>query len=275
MPSNELYPPKRLLVFDLQNRASNRVLVRAIDGFRNTSFWNLQVDEQDGQLLVTSVNASGFAIVTVDSLDGRVLESDMLPCSVRQAVSAFDSLKGEYWFFDVSSNMIRSYNRFTRSLTEGIDFCTLAATACKTGHSIVLHFTFESNRRMLYIVASKWRSGDQSTIVLVTMNANTPSASSSIIYTAVYINKMQYFDFAFDFGSDLLFASTANSQKGMVMGSQMVMYNMHSNTSRQVVLSNVGQIVDMRVRVSRLPVIQSLSLDNPNHIEVKVCFGTR
>ena len=264
-PGDAADPTPMLLVIDLHEAAS--VMPFPFQGdarlFCNTSFWNLQVDPEDGHLLVTTVNASGFAILTLALVDNTTIiaESDYFPCHVRQAVSAFDSNASLYWFIDSADNAVRFYNRSQRSFSSGIGLCDMAPTSCAAEVPVILHMAFDSIRRRLHLVAGPWRSGGDSPLTLIVfdpLSENDPSSPSTVIRTAVRVSGSDFFSFAFDFARRLLFASRASNSLTH-RDALMITWDMRSNTSSKSVLSHVGQVVGLQVQTDLSPVIQSLS----------------
>jgi len=260
-PSDEPDPSPTLVVANLQDHASHSLLALGGIGrsFYNTSFWNLQACEADGNLLVTTVNASGFAIATLDAISGHVIASHALAFPVRQAVSAVDSQRCLYWFIDASSNTIKSYDWARGTFSGGIELCAIAQSACTTGQPVILHLAFDSNRRQLHIVAGPWQSGDDSS--LLTLVAFDPYGSAPVAKVALSAVKSPgsgFVSYAFDFARSLLFVSTATDSETHI-DARMITYDMRSNFSSFTVLSHVGRVVGLAVNADSTPVVQTLS----------------
>jgi len=259
-PGDDTDPAPNLLVLDLDDPASFSLfpLGGGVRSFYNTSIWNVEVDERDGALLFTTVNATGFAIVTMDPA-GHIIATDAVPYNVRYAISAMDTVARAYWFVDSSSNSIRSYDRSQRSFSRGIELCSRAPTACQARELVILHLAFDCNRRRLHVVAGPLnRDGNLDVLTLVAFDPYGPDADAAVVLTAVQIQGSEFSSFAFDFARRLLFVSTAEDQQTL-SDARTTTYDMQANISSHAFVSGVGRVLDLHVRWNPTPVVRSFT----------------
>jgi hypothetical protein len=260
-PGDDTDPPQNLLMVDLDDPAKFSLFSLGGDVryFYNTSIWNVEVDERDGHLLFMTVNATGFAVVTIDPANGYIIATDVLPCNARLAISAMDTVAGAYWFVDSSSHSIRFYNRSQRSFSEGIELCVIAPTACRTQELVILHLGFDCNRRQLHVVAGPLsRDGNLDVLTLVALDPYGPDAMAPVVLTAVQIQGSGFSSFAFDFARRFLFVSTAEDQQTL-SHVRLTTYDMQTNVSSHAVVSDIGRVMDLQVKWNPTPVVRSFT----------------
>ena len=246
-----IQPAQTILTIDLDD--PQNISQISLEEFQNTSFWNLQIDESDGNLLMITVNSSGSAIVTLDALNGGILASDPLPSHPRQAVSAMDSRTSIYWFVD-SLGGIRSYQRVGGTVSAGLDLCFLTSLAT-CDDLVVMKMAFDTNRNRLHSIIGPWQGGKYpSTLTLVTLN---PVSLTGTVVKPTSLPAFDFSLFAFDYDRNYLYTVHKNSKS-----SSMVVYDIDRNTPVHEEALNV-KVVDLNFQSSRVPVIKMLA---PGHV---------